>query len=68
MRHLVAAAVFHLLVGDEAIGLGVVVKLGAGIGVRDGDLDGFQSSVLAKLMVLRIDSLVSPGRPRMKSP
>ena len=27
-----------------------------------------QSSVLAKLMVLRIDSFVSPGRPRMKSP
>jgi hypothetical protein len=27
-----------------------------------------QSSDLAKLMVLRIDSLVSPGRPRMKSP
>ena len=26
-----------------------------------------QSRVLAKLMVLRIDSLVSPGRPRMKS-
>ena len=26
-----------------------------------------QSSVLAKLMVLRMDSLVSPGRPRMKS-
>jgi hypothetical protein len=26
-----------------------------------------QSSDLAKLMVLRIDSLVSPGRPRMKS-
>ena len=41
VRHLVAAAVFHALVGDEAVGLGEVVELGAGIGVGDGDLDGF---------------------------
>ena len=39
VRHLVAAAVLHALVGDEAVGLGVVVKLGAGIGVGDRYLD-----------------------------
>jgi hypothetical protein len=63
----VAAAVFHLFVGDETVFVGELVELGAGIGVRDADLDGFAIEVLAKLMVLRIDSLVSPGRPRMKS-
>ena len=56
------------LVGDEAVRLGVVVELSAGIGVGDRTWMVSQSSVLAKLMVLRIDSLVSPGRPRMKSP
>ena len=35
VRHLVAAAVLHLLVGDEAVGLGVIVELRARIGVRD---------------------------------
>ena len=29
-----------LFVGDEAVGLGEVVELGAGVGVGDGDLDG----------------------------
>ncbi len=40
VRHLVTAAVLHLFVGDEAVALGVVVELGAGIGVGHGDLDG----------------------------
>src|SRR6185437_10491725 len=41
VRHLMAAAVFHLFVGDEVVALGEVVELGAGVGVRYGDLDGF---------------------------
>src|SRR6266851_1689577 len=38
--HLVAAAVFHLFVGDETVLLGEVVELCTRIGVGDGDLDG----------------------------
>ncbi len=41
MGHLVTAAVFHLFVGDEIVLRGEVVELGAGVGVGDGDLDGF---------------------------
>jgi hypothetical protein len=35
VRHLVAGIVFHLLVGDVAVLLGKLVKLGAGKGVGD---------------------------------
>ncbi len=42
MRQLVAAFVDHLVVADhEAVLYRVIVKLGAGIGVGDGDLNGF---------------------------
>jgi len=34
---------------DEAVGLGVVVKLGAGIGVRDGDLNGLAIELLGEV-------------------
>ena len=40
VRHLVAAVVRHLLVGDQVVVLGVVVELGAGVGMRDRDLNG----------------------------
>jgi hypothetical protein len=41
VSHLVASAILHLLVGDEAPALDEIGELGAGKGMRDGDLDGF---------------------------
>ena len=41
MRHLVTGVIFHFLVGDEAVLGREVVELRAGVGVRDGYLDGF---------------------------
>ena len=38
-----------MLVGDESVGLGVVVELRARIGVRNGDLDGFHIQRLGKV-------------------
>lgn len=38
--HLVTAAILHVFVGDEAVFVGEVIELGAGVGVGDGDLDG----------------------------
>src|SRR5262249_18954017 len=46
----------------------LVVEEGAGIGRRQGDLDGVRIDLVANLMVSWIVSLVSPGRPRMKVP
>ena len=39
----------HRLVGDEAVLLGVVEELGAGEGVRDGDLDGLAIELLGEV-------------------
>ena len=47
--HLVAAAVFHLFVGDEVVALGEVEELGAGEGVGDGDLDGLAVELLGEV-------------------
>ena len=43
------AAVLHLFVGDEVVARGEVVELGAGVGVGDGDLDGFAVEGLRKV-------------------
>ena len=51
MRDLVAAFVDHLraFIQDEAVGFGVVVKLGARIGVRHRNLDGFHVEFLGEV-------------------
>jgi hypothetical protein len=46
--HLVAAAVFHLLISDETIFLDEVEKLGAGKGMGDGDLNGLAIELLGE--------------------
>ena len=48
VRHLVAAAVFHLLISDETIFLDEVEKLGAGKGMGDGDLNGLAIELLGE--------------------
>src|SRR6185369_11169541 len=47
---LVSAGVYHVLfVDDEAVRLGVIVELGAGISVGDGDLDGLDVKFLGEV-------------------
>jgi hypothetical protein len=47
--HLVAAAVFHLLISDKTIFLDELEKLGAGKGMGDGDLNGLAIELLGEL-------------------
>jgi hypothetical protein len=47
--HLVAVAIFHLLVGDETILLGEVEEFGAGKRMGDGDLDCLAIELLGEL-------------------
>ncbi len=50
LRHLVAAFVDHFVVADhEAVLDGEVVKFRARVGVRDGNLDGFDVEFLGKV-------------------
>ena len=49
MSHLVTAGVSHDVVGDEAVFGGVVVELGAGEGVGDGDLNGLAVELLGEV-------------------
>ena len=46
--HLVAAAVFHLLISDETIFLDEVEELGAGKGMGDGDLNSLAIELLSE--------------------
>jgi len=50
LGHLVAAFVDHFVVADhEAILDGEIVEFGAGVGVCDGDLDGFDVEFFRKI-------------------
>ena len=64
VRHLVAAFIHHgRSILDKSVGLGVVVEFGAGIGVGDGDLDGFAIKGLGEVDGIPDRLLGFAGKP-----